>query len=179
LTVDNSLYDSPRQAFDRTRGFVPELMRALRGRFGEVEYLRVTEVTVKGFPHYHLLIRSGYLPHQVVKNLWNKYTGASIVDIRPVTNKFGAYNYLAKYLTKMHHLEWTERHVSYSKSFFPHDPQAEYHGPELGDYQRLPVHPYEWLETNCFGQTLVQEAPLRWRLDECPESLRRATRKDF
>lgn len=179
LTVDNSLYESPRHAFDETRSQVPELMRCLRKRFGEIEYLRVTEVTAKGFPHYHLLVRSGYLPHAVIKALWNKLTGASIVDIRPVTNKFGAYQYLAKYLTKMHRLDWTERHVSYSKSFFPQDPSAQYHGPGLGDYQRIPEHPYSWLANHCLGDTLVQEAPLRWRLQLCPPSLLAEERKDF
>lgn len=170
LTVNNSLYANPREAFDATRAFVPELIRSLRKRFGEIEYLRVTEVTAKGFPHYHLLVRSGYLPHAVVKSLWESYTGATIVDLRPVTNSFGAYNYLTKYLTKLHKIDWTERHVSYSKRFFPDDPAAAYSGPEMGDFQRINEHPFSWLANHCNGLTLVQEAPLRWQLKECSAS---------
>lgn len=172
LTVDPKLYDHPRQAFDRTRAFVPELIRSLRVRFGPIEYLRVTECTKTGWPHYHLLVRSGFLPHAVVKSEWNRLTGAQIVDLRKVDKAFGAYVYLTKYLTKMHNLDWTERHVSYSRQFFPSDPKEEYRSAELGAYEHVKMHPYEWLALNCLGQTLVQEAPLRWRLQTCPDSLK-------
>lgn len=168
LTVNNRLYDSPRQAFDRTRAFVPELIRSLRVRFGEVEYLRVTEVTKAGFPHYHLLVRSGFLPHAVVKNIWQAMTGAEIVDLRPVTKTFGAYNYLTKYLTKMHCLDWTERHVSYSKNFFVKDVVNAPPPSNLGDFQRVNLHPFEWLELNCLGRTLVQQSAMSWLLADHP-----------
>jgi hypothetical protein len=177
LTVNNKLYDSPRQAFDRTRAFVPELIRSLRIRFGEVEYLRVTEVTKAGYPHYHLLVRSGYLPHQVVKNIWEAMTGATVVDLRPVTKTFGAYNYLTKYLTKMHRLEWTERHVSYSKHFFPKDAVNAPPPSNLGDFQRVNLHPFEWLALNCMNLTLVQQSAMTWLLDDRP-SLAGETRPD-
>jgi hypothetical protein len=171
LTVDPKLYDSPRQAFDRTRAFVPELIRALRVRYGAIEYLRVTEVTKAGYPHYHLLVRSGFLPHAVVKKLWEAYTGATIVDLRQVTDRFGAYNYLTKYLTKLHKIEWTERHVSYSKSFFQEDPKQQYKPTETGDYTRDSRHPLEYLENYYLNCTIVQEAPMRWLLSDAPASL--------
>lgn len=171
LTVNNKLYASPRHAFDATRALVPELIRELRTRFGEVEYLRVTEVTKAGFPHYHLLVRSGYLPHAVVKTLWEKHTGATIVDLRPVTQTFGAYNYLTKYLTKMHRLDWTERHVSYSKGFFPKNAIDPPPPSTLGDFQRVKLHPYEWLSLNCMGLVLQQQGPMTWLLQDRPELL--------
>ncbi len=121
LTVDPSLYDSPKAAWDATRKKVPLLVRKLRERFGEVEYLRVTEVTKRGWPHYHLLVRSGFLPHTVVKQYWAEMTGAKIVDLRQVKRSFEAYGYLVKYLSKLHKLEWTERHVSVSRNFIPKD----------------------------------------------------------
>jgi len=119
LTVDPSLHLSPKDAWQNTRKQVPVLIRRLRKKFGEVEYLRVTEVTKRGWPHYHLLIRSGYLPHAVVKAYWQEQTGARIVDLRQVTKTFSAYTYLVKYLSKLHDLEWTERHVSMSRGFTP------------------------------------------------------------
>lgn len=119
LTVDPSLYENPRAAWEATRKKVPLLIRRLRTRFGEIEYLRVTEVTKAGWPHYHLLVRSGFLPHAVVKAIWSEMTGARIVDLRQVTRSFEAYSYLVKYLTKLHKLEWTERHVSVSRNFIP------------------------------------------------------------
>lgn len=119
LTVDPALYSSRREAWQKTRKCVPLLIRQLRKKFGEIEYLRVTEVTAKGWPHYHLLVRSGFLPHSVVKAYWSELTGARIVDLRQVTKSFSAYKYLVKYLAKLHKLEWTERHVSMSRGFAP------------------------------------------------------------
>lgn len=119
LTVDPSLYSSRREAWEKTRKCVPLLIRRLRKNFGEIEYLRVTEVTKAGWPHYHLLLRSGFLPHSVVKAYWSQLTGARIVDLRQVTKTFSAYKYLVKYLSKLHQLEWTERHVSMSRAFAP------------------------------------------------------------
>ena len=169
LTVNNRLHNTPRDAFDATRAFVPELIRYLRTRFGEVEYLRVTEVTQAGYPHYHLLVRSGFLPHAVVKKIWEEMTGATIVDLRPVTKTFGAYIYLTKYLTKMHRLDWTERHVSYSRGFFPKDAIDANRESNLGDFERLNEHPYEWMDRYCSGMTLVQQAPMTWLLTDRPD----------
>lgn len=117
LTVNPALYSSRREAWENTRKCVPLLIRRLRKDFGEIEYLRVTEVTKNGYPHYHLLVRSGFLPHSVVKRYWSELTGATIVDIRQVTKSWSAYKYLVKYLAKLHQLEWTERHVSMSRNF--------------------------------------------------------------
>ncbi len=117
LTINPALYVVPREAFDATRKEVPILIRRLRKQFGEIEYLRVTEITKAGWPHYHLLVRSGLLPHSVVKKHWFEMTGASIVDLRQVKQSFQAYQYLVKYLSKLHDLGWTERHVSMSKKF--------------------------------------------------------------
>lgn len=117
LTVNPSLYESRKESWQKTVKQVPILIRRLRSKFGSIEYLRVTEVTSKGWPHYHLLVKSGYLPHSVVKNYWSEQTGAFIVDLRCVAKSFSAYKYLVKYLSKLHSIEWTARHVSRSKGF--------------------------------------------------------------
>jgi hypothetical protein len=166
LTVDPKNYQTPREAFEHTAVYVPELMRALRARFGELEYLRVTEVTRKGFPHYHLLLRSAYIPHPVVQSLWRKYTGATIVDIRQVNKSFRCYLYLCKYLSKMHALEWTERHVSYSRHFFLATQNPKPQTTPLGDFEVREEHPFEWLATHCLGQWIIQTGPLSWFLAE-------------
>ena len=126
LTVNPALYESRKDAWEKTRKLVPILIRTLRKRFGSIEYLRVTEVTSAGWPHYHLLVRSDYLPQQVVKNEWSKLTGATIVDLRKVTRSWSAYKYLVKYLSKLHRLEWTNRHVSLSKNFVPKPANTHY-----------------------------------------------------
>lgn len=141
LTVDPLCWDDPRHSFDGTRRQVPEIFRQLRRKFGEVEYLKVTELNRAGWPHYHCLVRSGFLPHSVVRDLWKDLTGASIVDLRKVEDRFKTYLYLVKYLAKMHDLGWTKRHVSYSKGFFKdteHKQRNDYH---LVEGKVLETHP--------------------------------------
>jgi len=154
LTVDPALYVSPRHAWEETRKCVPILVRNLRKRFGEVEYLRVTEVTQKGWPHYHLLVRSGYLPHSAVRKAWNELTGARIVDLRKVTQSFKAYQYLVKYLSKLHTLDWTERHVSYSKNFITKDTWEAESPREYADESFHSYHPANFAAEHCVGSIL-------------------------
>jgi hypothetical protein len=165
LTVNPKLYSSPRQAFEATASFVPELMKVLRKRFGEVEYLRVTEVTKNGFPHYHLLLRSAFIPQPVVKKEWEKLTRATIVDLRQVKESFGAYSYLVKYLTKMHKLEWTERHVSYSRSFFQKESMKPLPPAGYVNMTRDPLHPYAYLARWYEGLPVQQIGPHHWLLN--------------
>ncbi len=159
LTVDPKLWTDPRAAFDGTRRMVSELIKRLRTRFGEVEYLRVTELTKQGWPHYHLLLRSTYIPQPVVKDMWAELTGAKIVDLRKVKKTWQAYTYLVKYLSKLHQIEWTERHVSYSKGFFPPDEKDERPGLGLTACAIHKQHPVtyclEWENHN----TLIPISP--------------------
>lgn len=165
LTVDPKKYNAPRDAFEATAPLVPELIRLLRKRFGQVEYLRVTEVTKAGWPHYHLLVRSGFLPQPVVKATWTKLTGAIIVDLRQVHKSFSAFTYLVKYLTKLHRLDWTERHVSYSRQFFPEECHAERPRSNLVQIERIKEHPYTYLSTWYPGQVVSQLRPGAWLVD--------------
>ncbi len=156
LTIDPSLYDNPADSWNRTRRKVPLLVRGLRKSYGEVEYLRVTEVTKRGWPHYHLLVRSGFLPQPVVAKRWKEMTGARIVDLRKVTRSFSAYTYLVKYLSKLHKLEWTERHVSLSRGFAP---KEEDKGKCTIDYQEQSFHnfhPANYLAERHVGDTVVR-----------------------
>lgn len=158
LTIDPALWPDPRAAFDGTRRKIPDLSRRLRQRFSEFEYLRVTELTKGGWPHYHMLVRSPYIPHAVVKAQWNQLTGATIVDIRQVKQHFVAYRYLVKYLAKMSEIGWTERHVSYSRRFFP-DPEPKPDSAlQLQEPQVLATHPGTYLYHQFRGCKLVEIA---------------------
>lgn len=159
LTCDPALYESPRHAFDATRRQLPEWVKVMRDKFGEVEYLRVTELTRKGWPHYHLLIRSGYIPHPVARDTWTSLTGATIVDIRPVKKIFNTYVYLLKYLTKMHRIEWTGRHVSYSRGFFANDRDEAYESHQIHDRELHAMHPSRFLTEFASGCTVFKVTP--------------------
>lgn len=164
LTVDPKLWKTPREAFDATRLKIPDFFRKLRKRFGEIEYLRCTELTKSGWPHYHFLVRSAYLPHAVLKNEWEALTGATIVDIRPVKACFAAYSYLVKYLAKLHKIEWTERHVSYSQNFFPKESTYEKRSLELVGSYTLNETPVHYLLTKCEGLEIRRVTPTVFEL---------------
>ena len=121
-----------------------------------------------GYPHYHLIVRSQYLPQQVVKKEWQALTGAQIVDIREVKQFFNSFQYLVKYLTKLHRVQWTDRHVTYSKGFFPvpitDDPGAD----EWKTLQSTSVHPLEYIRLEYDGRMLNQLAPLTFELPGRP-----------
>lgn len=162
LTVDPKLHDNPELAWLSTRRKVPELMRSLRKEVSELEYLRVTECTKTGWPHYHLLMRSSFLVQKLIKARWQELTGATIVDIRKVWKTWSAYTYLVKYLTKLHSLEWTERHVSYSREFFVKQDLEKIKFPELERRQSFDVHPKEFLLTRYPDEQITTDGEGRW-----------------
>jgi len=163
LTIDPSLFESPRHAFDATRRQLPEWVKQIRSRFGEYEYLRVTEVTKKGWPHYHMLARSEYIPHAIARDIWKELTGAKIIDLRQVKKTFGCYRYLLKYLTKMHHIEWTGRHVSYSRGFFRTDGDSPFKPHRLVNAVLLPRHPAKVIMEYWSGHDVDQVTARSWR----------------
>lgn len=178
LTVDPALWEDPRAAFDGTRRKVPECMRFLRKRFKEVEYLRVTELTKRGWPHYHLMVRSPYIPHEVVKAKWRDLTGASIVDVRQVKDKFRAYSYLVKYLSKMHKIGWTERHVSYSRGFFLETDYPKTEPLQLDDRVIIESHPSTYLYARFRGATLTILGVNLYALNPTADSIDRVATHD-
>jgi len=171
LTVDPKLWKNPREAFDGTRRHVPTLFKTLRERFGPVEYLRVTELTKDGWPHYHFLIRSDYLPQPVIRNEWQRLTGAVIVDIRPVDKRWSAYTYLLKYLCKLSNLGWTERHVSTSHGFFPPEPKSTGGKLCIERTENLAMHPATYLRGHAVGSFVAKLTPSIFAIGSTLESL--------
>lgn len=169
LTVDPALHADPRAAFDATRRKVPELIKSLRIKFSPVDYLRVTEITKKGWPHFHLLMRSPYIPHACVKKRWQELTGATIVDLRQVKSTFNAYFYLVKYLSKLHNLGWTERHVSFTRSFFPEEPPPPKLDFTWEHVQHEGLHPVTWLSKYYAHRKLIRLTGSFMLLPEKPD----------
>lgn len=122
LTVWPELWSTPRAAYDGTARKVTELAIKLRRVFGEFEYFRVLEVTAKGWPHYHLVVRSEYIPQAVISQQWEHLTGARIVDVRAIKRPKDVYFYVVKYLGKQKYIPWTNRRVSWTKAFFRDKP---------------------------------------------------------
>lgn len=217
LGVNPRNYETPAEAWKHTSPLVPELFRVLRQKHGEMAYLRVCEihegktvypgqkkaVTAEGFPHYHALLRCGYLPvkelsqawaaltalplpkeenartaildlaarrydekaltslisalnkgHDAFKTKWQLTTGAAYVWIAKIDQTFRSFRYLTKYLTKLHKMEWTDRHVSYSKNFFRGEDTEKMAYAKRDVIMRDKTHPWKFL-ADYFGSDQI------------------------
>lgn len=119
LTCNPAMHENPRAAYDATRRKIPQLTTRLRRRYEEFEFFRVLEVTKKGWPHYHLITRSPYIPQAELSDLWKELTGAPIVDVRKMDRSTNAYWYVVKYLGKQAYIPWTDRRATWTRNFFP------------------------------------------------------------
>lgn len=117
LTCDRTR--DPATQLKRMRTALPRLATALRTSVGTFEYLRMLEQCKDGYPHFHLLARSAFVPQSHLRTLWQKLTGATIVDIRKAHGR--STSYIAKYLGKARdkHGDWSRQRVSVSKHFWP------------------------------------------------------------
>lgn len=164
LTVANRLYNSPREAYDKTRRALPQLTVRVRRKYGEFEYFRVLETTRKGWPHYHLVARSKYIPHIFIRDVWAELTGATIVDVRQIKRNEHIYRYVIKYLAKQSYVPWTNRRISWTRNFFP---KVEF---EKGKYLEMQakefdeIGPAEWIWKNARLKKIVQYSQDCWAL---------------
>jgi hypothetical protein len=145
LGVNPEQYTSPKEAWEKTTTQVPELCRQLRKTRGECEYLRVCELHQSGMPHYHAMLRSNFIPQRELSQIWGDLTGAPVVYIAKIDQTFSSFRYLTKYLTKLHRIEWTDRHVSYSKAFFHPEDLEKLAYPKRDVLQKSEDHPWKWL----------------------------------
>jgi len=102
LTVNPSFLESPRERFRAlSHGWATAVKRLRRlPKYKNLEYFAVVEATKSGEPHLHILIRGGYIPHQLISKIMGELTHAPIVHIERVRGIREAVRYLAKYLTK-------------------------------------------------------------------------------
>lgn len=102
LTVNPEYLDSPEDRRLALAAAWKVVVKRLRRRFGdrEVAYLAVTEQTKQGEPHLHILLRSPYIPHQLLSAWMAELLHAPIVDIRRIRNTREVIRYIAKYFTK-------------------------------------------------------------------------------
>jgi hypothetical protein len=132
LTTCHAGDRTPRQVWDSVRRQISELAKLLRRRYGAFEYVRVLEEHKSGYPHFHLVCRSPYIPQAELSRHWAHLAGAFIVDIRKVDPRRKVARYIAKYLGKQVENAITDRRVSFSRSFLPPrepkpESQAEWH----------------------------------------------------
>lgn len=162
LTVNNSLYESPREAYDKTRKHVTTLTRTIRQELGSWEYMRVLEVTRKGFPHYHLIARGPFVDQMWLSARWQLLTGAKIVDIRRIKKQVDAARYIMKYLYKQKYIPWTNRRVSWTRGFFPDPKEPAPEKLNLIDVHREGMWPASFFAVYHEGWPIERLGPDMW-----------------
>lgn len=147
----------------------PELVRFARKEYGECEYLRVLELQSNGMPHFHCLLRSSFLPHARILAEWRRLCGKAGVNIKKIDQTFATFRYLVKYLTKLHKIPWTDRHLSYSKKFFnPADlEQIEY--AKMDSIVKYDSHPFVFLQERYGGKSVQVLGEGKWLLPWRPD----------
>lgn len=162
LTVSNSSFANPRDAYDQTRRRLPKWSAKVRKEVGSFEYCRVLEVTNAGWPHYHLLARCGYIPQATLSLFWAGLTGSPIVDIRKVQQGQNSVNYVCKYLRKQKYCSFTTRRVSWTKNFFPKAAETGKVDWELKTKEHKLDHP-SWVAMQEWGPVPIYRiGPYAW-----------------
>lgn len=113
--------ESPPEALVRMRRDWHIMQRRLQraNSHTPLRYLLVVEWTGAGFPHFHILLNSRFLPQRTISRAWKEIHGAPIVDIRRVRQPKRAAKYLSKYLTKATPLPPRMRRWSCSRGYLP------------------------------------------------------------
>jgi len=162
LTVNPAKHADPRAAYDATRRQIPRLTAKLRKAYGEFEFFRILEATKRGWPHYHLIARSPYIPQAELSGLWNDLTGAPIVDVRQMNRKTNAYWYVVKYLAKQEYIPWTDRRASWTRGFFVKDDFEKGEGLDLAVPFFANTHPTDHVRWCYEGTTLERYSHNCW-----------------
>ena len=95
--------------------------RSIEAHYGGVkgEYLTVVEATKRGWPHLHVLTTRRWIDQRWLSELWERLTGAKIVDIRRVVNARMQASYVAKYLGKAPHRFLNCKRYYFTRGYLP------------------------------------------------------------
>jgi len=100
LTADRARWPTPEAAYTAMKKALPKLVRYLRSRGIEFEYVAVWELHESGWPHLHLCQKGSFVPQKLLSRAWDFLDIGPIVDIRTVVTKRGVAAYVAKYMAK-------------------------------------------------------------------------------
>ena len=94
--------EDPEIALDRLYRVWAQFAREERKRHPSLrlEYLLVPELTKRGWPHLHILVRSNFIAQKRLSDYMLENLGAPVVDVRAVRSLKGVAKYVGKYLTK-------------------------------------------------------------------------------
>lgn len=136
LTANPAMFEYPGDAARAMTKAWRAARRAIENLYGgkKGEYLTVVESTQRGWPHLHVLTTRRWIDQRWLSALWQRLTGAHIVDIRRVTNDRMAASYVAKYLGKAPHRYLNCKRYYFTRGYLPKD--------------EAPPSPFDWTKAD-------------------------------
>jgi hypothetical protein len=173
-------YPDGKTAWDASAPAFTELIRYFRKTFGECEYMRVLELQQNGMPHFHAMLRSGYIPHGPALAEWKRLIGKpetrdssnpvrkqyAGLNLKKIDKSFATFRYLVKYLTKLHKIPWTDRHVSYSRNFFKGEDVEQVEYAKMDEIAKYDQHPFVWLRERLAWETVAVLGEGKWGIGD-------------
>jgi hypothetical protein len=119
------------------------------------------EECTDGYPHFHLLLRCGFIDRNKIVAIWRRLTEAYIVDIRVAHG--GSVAYVAKYINKArdHTGQFSRQRISVSRGFWQHEPQET-----LAITQTSREHPIPYANCNLTNRAITRQSVGYYHLDE-------------
>lgn len=100
LTCPVGKFLTPSLAAQAMKTAFQKLIALIRKQWGPCEYALVWELTKKGIPHCHILLRGNYIAQKWVSRAWNKLGIGTIVYINSVKGSRLHAGHACKYLAK-------------------------------------------------------------------------------
>jgi len=102
LTIRPDIGASPTDRRGIMQAAWPKLVHQIKRhlRIKNLPSMTFIEATKRGEPHFHVLLRCGFIGQRWLSAQWEKLTGSKIVDIRAVKHLANAVRYVAKYVGK-------------------------------------------------------------------------------
>ena len=116
------------------------LMRRLKRR--SPTFLAVVEAHESGWPHLHILVRSGFIHHRLIRDWWRERTGSFQIDIRLAKGPRQVASYVSKYISKNPaRYEHVKRYWCSQDWDPPQSDSAEPRGEEYAWWEAITLHP--------------------------------------
>ena len=121
LTWRASRPETPEEARAIMGPAVKLLFARWKRRIGdaELEYGNVVERTKRGYPHFHFLLRTGWIDAKWLSKTWASLIDAPVIKIERIKNLKDLARYLAKYLSKDPQKIGTGKRYWFSQNYRP------------------------------------------------------------
>jgi hypothetical protein len=96
----------------------PKLRRLMQKVLKDpVEFYLAVEANKKGEPHFHILVRCGYIAQALLSKWWEELVGAPVVHIESLEGKKHIHRYIHKYVGKALHKFGTHKRYWMSRGW--------------------------------------------------------------